>query len=167
MSKPISFNYYCDIGTYQGQMFCLKYLCLYVVWFVHLESIYIVYRYISSDEWLYVSENFWNSPHANEETSDFVEKQNIKEWTLTSQIRFVLMLWICDYNCLLCSNSYILMLACWVEISADENLKYIFFYFFQKIGFVISCKLSLKETICMKCQSLLSGKKCWNFYPAC
>ena len=31
-----------------------------------------------------------------------------------------------------------------------------FSYFLQKIGFEISCKLSLKETICMKCQSLFS-----------
>ena len=31
--------------------------------------------------------------------------------------------------------------------------------FFQKIGTDISCKLSLEETICMKCQSLFSGRK--------
>ena len=34
-----------------------------------------------------------------------------------------------------------------------------FSYFSQKTGFDISCKLSPKETICMKCQILLSGKK--------
>ena len=45
-------------------------------------------------------------------------------------------------------------LACWVKISADNNLK----YFSKKIGFDISCKLSPQETICMKCQSLFSGK---------
>ena len=43
------------------------------------------------------------------------------------------------------------------KISADDILKY-FSYFSQKIDFDISCKLSLKETICMKYQSLLSGK---------
>ena len=30
--------------------------------------------------------------------------------------------------------------------------------FLQKKGFDISCKLSPMETICMKCQSLFSGK---------
>ena len=34
-----------------------------------------------------------------------------------------------------------------------------FSYFTQKTGFDISCKLSPKETICMKCQILFSGKK--------
>ena len=41
---------------------------------------------------------------------------------------------------------------------------YLFFFFFiffflQKIGFDISCKLSLTETICMKCQILFYRKK--------
>ena len=47
-----------------------------------------------------------------------------------------------------------------------------FSYFFHKIGFDISCKLS-KETICMKCQILFSMKnknisKCHllNFLPS-
>ena len=31
-------------------------------------------------------------------------------------------------------------------------------YFFEKKGFDISCKLSTEKTICMKCQSLFSGK---------
>ena len=44
------------------------------------------------------------------------------------------------------------------KISADDNLKYLFSYFPHNIGFDISCKLSPKETICMKCQSLFSGK---------
>ena len=44
-----------------------------------------------------------------------------------------------------------------VKISADVILKY-FSYFFQKIGLDISCKLSPKETTCMKCQSPFSGK---------
>ena len=33
-----------------------------------------------------------------------------------------------------------------------------FLIFFQKIGFDTSCKLSPYETVCMKCQSLFSGK---------
>ena len=33
------------------------------------------------------------------------------------------------------------------------------FVLLQKVGFDISCKLSPKETVCMKCQILLSGKK--------
>ena len=47
-------------------------------------------------------------------------------------------------------------LACWVKISADEILKY-FSYSSRKTEFDISSKLS-RETICMKCQSLFSGK---------
>ena len=46
----------------------------------------------------------------------------------------------------------------------------LFFLFFPDTGFDISCKLSPKETICMKCQNLFSGKQrhifqnvCWNF----
>ena len=42
-------------------------------------------------------------------------------------------------------------------MAADNILKY-FSYFCQKIGFDISCKWSPKETICIKCQILLSGK---------
>ena len=34
-----------------------------------------------------------------------------------------------------------------------------FDFFFQKTGFDISCKLSPKETICMKCQGLFLWKK--------
>ena len=34
---------------------------------------------------------------------------------------------------------------------------------FQKIGFDFSCKLSPKETVCMKCQSVFSGKNKKNF----
>ena len=50
-----------------------------------------------------------------------------------------------------------LRLALWVKFSADDILKY-FSYFSQKTGFDISCKLSPKETICMKCQILFSVK---------
>ena len=49
------------------------------------------------------------------------------------------------------------MLSMLGKISANGNLKY-FSYFSQKIGFDISCKLSPEETICMKHQSLFSGK---------
>ena len=42
------------------------------------------------------------------------------------------------------------------QISTDDIFKYVFL-FSQYLGFVISCKLS-KETICMKCHSLFSGK---------
>ena len=41
--------------------------------------------------------------------------------------------------------------------SADGKL-IVLFFFSQKLGFCISCKLSPKETICMKCQILVSGK---------
>ena len=41
--------------------------------------------------------------------------------------------------------------------STDGILEY-FSYFFQKIGFDSSCKLSPGETICIKFQSLFSGK---------
>ena len=51
--------------------------------------------------------------------------------------------------------------ACWVEISADDNyelfMKY-FSYFSLKISFDISCKLSPKETICIKWQTLFLEK---------
>ena len=40
--------------------------------------------------------------------------------------------------------------------SVDDKLV-MFFLFFQKTGFDISCKLSPLETICMKCQILFSG----------
>ena len=38
-----------------------------------------------------------------------------------------------------------------------------FFLFSQKIGFDISCRLSRKETICMKCQNLFSTKNKKNY----
>ena len=42
----------------------------------------------------------------------------------------------------------------------SRQLFQIFFFicFSQKIGFGISCKLFPHDTICMKCQSLFSGK---------
>ena len=50
--------------------------------------------------------------------------------------------------------------------SADNILKY--FSSSYKTGFVILCKLSSQEIICMKCQSLFSGKnkKKTNLTPA-
>ena len=46
--------------------------------------------------------------------------------------------------------------ALWAN-SADNKL-IIFFLIFLENRFDISCKLSPKETICMKCQSLFSGE---------
>ena len=51
--------------------------------------------------------------------------------------------------------------------SADEELIMFFSYFFKKIGFEISCKLTPKESICMKCQSLFSGKYKKNISKSC
>ena len=48
--------------------------------------------------------------------------------------------------------------ACWVKISADDILEYFPYFFTKKIGLGTSCKLSPKETICMKCQILFSRK---------
>ena len=47
--------------------------------------------------------------------------------------------------------------------SADNKLM-IFFIFSQKIGFDISGKLSPRETICMKCQSLFSWEKSEKYF---
>ena len=44
----------------------------------------------------------------------------------------------------------------WAD-SADDKLA-TFFLLFLEIGSVTSCKLSPKETICMKCQILFSRK---------
>ena len=41
--------------------------------------------------------------------------------------------------------------------SADDILKYLS-DFIQKTGFDISCKLSPMETMCMKCQNIISRK---------
>ena len=50
----------------------------------------------------------------------------------------------------------------WVKLSEDCILKYfLFFFFFQKIGFDTLCKLSPK-TICIKCQGLISGENKTN-----
>ena len=44
-----------------------------------------------------------------------------------------------------------------VKFSTDDILKY-FFYFSKETDFDISCKLSLMETTCMKCQIRFSEK---------
>ena len=54
-----------------------------------------------------------------------------------------------EFDWLNCHN--FLCLACWVKISADSVLKYFFFFFFFSED--------SKETVCMKCQILFSGKK--------
>ena len=63
----------------------------------------------------------------------------------------------------------------WANSAVDKlTIHVFFFYFSQKTGSNISCKLSHIETICMKCQSLFSVKnkenisKCHllNFYQA-
>ena len=43
---------------------------------------------------------------------------------------------------------------------------FLFFFFSQKIGFDISCKLSPKETICMKCQIVFPKEKCFKMPSA-
>ena len=52
---------------------------------------------------------------------------------------------------------WVYLLALKVKFSADDILQY-FSEFSQYIGVHISCKLSALETICMRCQSLFSGK---------
>ena len=40
----------------------------------------------------------------------------------------------------------------------NRQFEVFFLNFSQKMGFDFSCKLSPQETICIKCQSLFSGK---------
>ena len=56
------------------------------------------------------------------------------------------------------SSRWHLTLSMLDKISADDRLKF-FSQFSQKTGFDILCKL----TVCMKCQSLFSGKK-WEYH---
>ena len=51
----------------------------------------------------------------------------------------------------------------WVKLSADSILN----FFPQKIVFDVSYKLSLIETICMKCQSLFYRKKIRKILSHC
>ena len=49
------------------------------------------------------------------------------------------------------ANSVLTITTLWA-FSADDKLIMVYFsYFYKKIGFDISCKLSPYETICMKC----------------
>ena len=72
--------------------------------------------------------------------------------------------------------SYQLQLKLYHCLGRFQQMKnWYFSYFSQKTGFDISCKLSPKETICMKCLILFSGKNMknisnvvrWKFYPEC
>ena len=64
-----------------------------------------------------------------------------------------------------CNCMNIKCLVHWVKFSADDNE--IFFLFSQKTGFDISCKLSPKETICMKCQNPVFWKNKKNIFVIC
>ena len=44
------------------------------------------------------------------------------------------------------------------EVFSRRHTEIVFSYFSQKTGFDMSFKLSLLETICMKCQIMFSGK---------
>ena len=51
----------------------------------------------------------------------------------------------------------LLMLSMLKKLSIQQ-FKIFFYYFSQKLSFDISCKLFPQETMCMKCQSLVSEK---------
>ena len=72
-----------------------------------------------------------------------------------------------DVGVLLCYDNITLTLSILSKIFGRRHFEIYFLYFLylkyisyfsQKTGFDISCKLSPKETICMKCQILFSGK---------
>ena len=69
------------------------------------------------------------------------------------------------HRLLLKEQERIYVLTLWVKFSAEDNLKY-FSYSSKKTGLDISCKLSLMETICMKCQILFFGKNITNLSSA-
>ena len=50
------------------------------------------------------------------------------------------------------------------KIFSRQHIQKYYFYFSQKTGFDISCKLPPIETICMKCQSLFSVENNKNKY---
>ena len=99
-------------------------------------------------------------------------------WSVIQKFGSIHMMWyrVSDHSLVMLCLLYILKsilkcLALWVKFSADNILKYSF-YFFQKTGFGISGKLSPVETICMKCQNQFMGKirkifqyVFWKFYP--
>ena len=57
-------------------------------------------------------------------------------------------------------------LTCITLLANSTDDKLIFFLFYQKIGYDISCKLSPKEKICIERQSLFSGKNTINLSSA-
>ena len=63
-------------------------------------------------------------------------------------------------------SQYLTFTTLWAN-SADDKLEVIFSDFFEKIGYVISCKMSSKETICMQCQSLFHGTNKKNVSKFC
>ena len=76
----------------------------------------------------------------------------------TEKVKISMPLHQCSRSRHICSKNFWLYqcLACWVKLSADNILK---LFFFRKWGFDISCKLSPKETICMKCQTQFYREK--------
>ena len=55
---------------------------------------------------------------------------------------------------------YVILLISKLEKKSADNILKLFFIFYKKIGFDISCKLSSPEmTICMKCQILFSVRR--------
>ena len=63
-------------------------------------------------------------------------------------------------TCLLYYSNDLLALTLYHSLGKFSRRQTWYFpYFPRKIGFGISCKLTPKETICMKCQNLLSDKK--------
>ena len=56
------------------------------------------------------------------------------------------------------ANAVTLILSTLGKTFSRRHSEIFFLFFLKKIGFDISCKLSPKETICMTCQSLFSGK---------
>ena len=60
------------------------------------------------------------------------------------------------------NQDFINLYTLWVKLSRRETGD--FFYFRQKIGFNISCKLSPLEKLCIKCKNLFPPEnRIWNF----
>ena len=68
--------------------------------------------------------------------------------------------------CLFLTNMEPLILAVLSTNSADDKFM-VFSSFSQKIRFDTACRLSPKETICMNCQILFSGKNKKNISKCC
>ena len=90
--------------------------------------------------WLYCAQSAWHI-QAEKVTKVYCSNKTMSTWQQCLPVDFL----------------FINRLALWVKFAADDILKY-FSYFSQKTGFDISCTLSPKETICMKCQILFSMK---------